>query len=94
MKSPILFFLALIDILAGLAFYFRPFLNYGIAILITVKGIWSIVIARPHISIFGFLDTLTGILIFLEISGISNNFFGYIGLIVLIKGMYSMLFSV
>jgi len=88
-----LFVLALVDIFAGLSFFFKPFSNYFIAGLILAKGIWSILVARPHFSLLGLLDCLTGVIIFLKVFGISSSLFIYFGLVVLIKGVYSLVFS-
>jgi hypothetical protein len=93
--------LGLIDIIAGIILivgglpYFQgSSLVFGVAVLMIIKGIWSWLtnIASPqglNLDPMGILDIITGLLLFLVISGVFFSIFALLGVLVIIKGVYS-----
>jgi uncharacterized membrane protein HdeD (DUF308 family) len=96
-----LFMLALFDILSGLLLYFHPvfasdfFIYFSIICL--AKGGWSILsafISKFYFEFLGVLDIVVGIFLFMLYRGISLPFFSIFGVIIILKGIWSMFFSI
>ena len=94
MRSIGLFLLGLIDFLTGV------FLIFGIkyqplGIISIGKGAWTIITSLSSIGgiILGSVDFIGGLSLYFYSIGIESWLFYYIGIIVAIKGIYSMIFS-
>jgi len=89
--NPLLVILSLIDIASGLSFYFSFKLEI-LYIILLAKGLWTLTFSLPSKDFFstslGFLDFFTGFLGFLGIFS-----FKILGIAVLTKGTYSIIFS-
>ena len=93
-----LLILGLIDIIAGILLIFNisNSIVFFIGIFILLKGIWSIITGASagfYFDIPGLLDLAGGLLIILIAFGIFSEVFVYFGLILIIKGLYSGVFS-
>lgn len=96
-----LFMLAVFDVLSGILLYFHPSFAAGLLIYFSIiclaKGGWSIlsaVISRFYFEFLGLLDVVVGIFLFMLSRGISLPFFSIFGIIIILKGIWSMFFSV
>lgn len=92
--NPVFFVLGLVDILAGISIVYPNLLGsflFYIAFYSLGKGIISIVIslgAGYYADWMGFADIITGAVLALTVFGISFDFFLYIGVFAIIKGIY------
>ncbi len=101
MPHPMLFILALVDILSGILLFFHPGfwlkLILYLAIISLMKGGWSLMTAfasRFYLDFLGFLDIIAGIsLLFLYHESILP-FFTILGIAMVMKGLWSMFFSI
>lgn len=92
--------LGLVDIIVGIILGVSGFFDFvGISIIFIIgiiavlKGIYSVVTALAsgfYFDLLGVFDIISGILIYLAYSGIVYGFFVYIGIIMIIKGLYSL----
>ena len=96
-----LFILALVDIAAGILLYFHPgflpklFLYFAIFCL--AKGGWSIlsaIVSKFYFEFLGLLDVAVGVFLFLLYNNISFPFFYVFGIMLVLKGIWSMFFAV
>ena len=84
----------IILILGGLPYFHGSSLVFGVAVLAIIKGAWSWLtnIASPtglKLDPMGILDIITGLLLFLVMSGVFFSVFALIGVLAIIKGVYS-----
>ena len=93
--------LAIIDILSGLLLYFhpsflvRPFFYLGVICL--TKGGWSVIssfLQRFYFDILGLLDMIAGLFLVLLYQNISFPFFSVFGIMIILKGLWTMFFSI
>lgn len=96
-----LFILAVVDILSGILLYFNPdFLSkllLYIAIACLAKGGWSLLtslISRFYFDFLGLLDLVVGVFLLLLYNNISFPFFTVFGIMIILKGIWSMFFSI
>jgi len=96
-----LLILAIVDIFSGLLLYFhpsflvKPFFYLGVICL--TKGGWSVLssfIQRFFFDILGFLDILAGLFLILLYNNISFAFFPVFGIMIMLKGLWTMFFSI
>jgi hypothetical protein len=101
MPHPMLFILAIIDIFSGVLTYFhpgflvRPYLY--LAILCFIKGGWSFIAAvgsHFYFDILGFIDIIVGICLLLMYYNVTFPFSSTIGIIMILKGIWSLFFSI
>lgn len=95
----LLIFLGVLDLLAGAILALHPFLAVagsgyiaGIAILFFLKGLYSLLTAFAvgfYFDLLGLFDIAGGVFLALLYFGVASEFFVYIGLAVLLKGIYS-----
>jgi len=95
--------LGLIDLLfgiilavSGLVDFSGSSLVFFLFILAFIKGVYSILTATAagfYFDLLGMFDLLSGVFLFLVFSGIQFHFFVYLGIIVILKGIYSILFG-
>lgn len=67
------------------------------AVIFIIKGLWSLlasISAGFYFDLLGLTDILASILLFLANVGLVHNFFIYIGIIVVLKGIYSFVMGV
>lgn len=90
------------DILAGISilyphsFLFGLLFYFYLALFHFFKGGWSILASLAgnfYFDILGIIDVVTGIAMFALYSEIDFAFFWIIGVIILLKGLWSFLFS-
>jgi len=100
MPQPMLFILALADIFSGILLYFHPDwlkLLFYFAFLCLAKGGWSLIAAfssRFYFDFLGLLDILAGIFLLLLYYKITAPFLGIVGIMLALKGIWSLFFSV
>ena len=86
----LIFFLSLIDVLAGLTLYYGlTYISFYLASLMIIKGIYSLltsISAGYYFDWMGLIDFITGILLYF-------NLFNVFGLITILKGLYSLILS-
>jgi len=90
--------LGIIDIVVGIGLVFSGSLEgvsiiFYLAMLGIIKGIYSIISAIAggfYYDLLGFMDLVSGILLYFAFSGSHLGFFFYIGLVMVLKGLYSM----
>ena len=97
----LLWVLGIFDIVAGVALGFGglvPYVNNSfivtIAAIMIIKGLWSIITAAANaffFDIIGILDLVGGILLLLTTAGIFLNFFVYLGIALVLKGLWSII---
>jgi hypothetical protein len=97
----ILSILGIVDIIAGIILVVGGLPQFpgnsfvvGIAAIMIIKGLWSWIsnVASPeglNIDPMGILDILIGLLVLLVFSGVFFSFFALLGVLVIIKGVYS-----
>ena len=95
----LLFILGLVDIVVGVLLWFSsgsPLAASGLAItfgiLWLLKGIYSIVAGASagfYLDALGIFDLLSGIFLILSYLGLSWGFVLYLGILMIIKGVYS-----
>lgn len=97
----LLFLIAIIDILGGLLIIFNSvsalhvFLVY-FGVIILAKGAWSVFssfMARFFFDYLGWIDIISGAVLLLLYSDAGVSFLWISGIAVLIKGVWSILFS-
>lgn len=95
-----LFILALFDIASGILLYFHPAFALNLFIYFSIiclaKGGWSIlsaIISRFYFEFLGILDVIVGVFLFMLSRGMSFSFFSIFGVIIILKGIWSMFFS-
>ncbi len=93
-----LLILGLIDIIAGIFLILN--VSAGVAftlgIIMALKGLWSIIASAAagfYFEFPGIFDFIGGIFLFLVSQGVFFEFFLYIGLLLLLKGIYSLIIS-
>jgi hypothetical protein len=92
--NPVFFVLGLVDVLAGISIVYPNLLGsflFYMAFYSLAKGIISIIIslgAGYYADWMGVVDIATGTVLALTVFGISFNFFFYIGIFAIIKGIY------
>ena len=98
--------LGIIDIIAGvmlsvggLSYFHGNGLVLTFAAIMLIKGVWSWLtnLAMPtgiKIDPMGILDIISALLLFLVFSGFFLYFFAYLGIILIIKGIYSFVVGV
>lgn len=101
MPHPLLFILAAIDIISGGLLFFHPsFLTKVIlyfAVICLVKGGWSVftsIISKFYFDFLGFVDLFAGIFLLLLYYNFSLPFLSIVGLVIFLKGIWSMFFSI
>ena len=97
----LLWILGIIDIVAGAALSLGgliPYIGNGfigtIAAIMIIKGVWSIISAAANaffFDIIGILDLVVGIMLLLTTLGIFLNFFVYLGIALILKGLWSII---
>jgi uncharacterized membrane protein HdeD (DUF308 family) len=95
----LLVILGIVDVIAGviLAFFGLPVfagnsIVFGLGILMLIKGVISYLLAcanRFYFDVMGILDLIAGVFLVLLFYGIGFFFFPYLGILVIIKGIYS-----
>ena len=95
----LLVILGIVDVIAGaiLAFFGLPAFPgngfvMGLAILVLVKGVLSYLMACAnnfYFDVMGMLDMAAGLLLLLLFYGIGLFFFPWVGILMVIKGIYS-----
>lgn len=97
-----LMFLAIVDMLAGIAVMFPNFftslslLIFFLAIVHVLKGTWSILTSLAdsfRYDVLGAIDLVTGGIMFALYANVTYSFFWVIGAVVMFKGIWSLLFS-
>lgn len=93
----LLIILSFYDIFVGVAIIslLQNFLFF-ISIFSSLKGIWSIITGIPFgiFSIMGTVDLIAGITAFLLFSGKDIWFYPFVGVIILLKGLYCLTSSI
>lgn len=100
MGSVVLLFISMLEVIAGALVYFHwfpwhPIFTY-MSIFYLLKGIWSIVSSIASGFFYdwmGALDFITGIALMLIFYGTILDFFWIIGVAHILKGLYSLIFS-
>jgi len=96
-----LLLLAIVDIFSGSLLYFhpsflvRPFFYLGVICL--TKGGWSLITSiaqRFYFDILGLLDIIAGLFLIMLYNGVSFPFFSVFGIMIILKGIWTMLFSI
>ena len=95
----LLLILGMVDVIAGgiLALFGLPLLRgngfvLSLGILMLIKGVISYLLAcanRFYFDVMGVLDLIAGALLLMVVYGIGLFFFPYVGILVIIKGIYS-----
>ena len=87
--------LGILDLIGGICIIFRVFLSSYLAAIFIIKGLWTMGVSWSYMSgvIFSILDTLTGVIIVLEMHGHFWSPFTYIGIFMILKGIYSLIGS-
>jgi len=90
---------AVIDLIVGIALAASPYFDFAgntiifyLAIIAIIKGVYSIVASLAAgfmYDIIGFIDLLTGIFLWLTTMGLVHHVFLYLGIIIILKGLYS-----
>ncbi len=98
---PLLLLLGLFDLMVGAALTILTIfpvhsggLLFYIGLIALFKGLWSIITAAAagfYFDILGVFDLLAGVFLLLLINGIVFGFFIYIGILVILKALYSIL---
>jgi len=101
MPHPLLFLLAFIDILSGIFLFSHPGflvrLVFYLGIICLMKGGWSLMTAltsKFYFDFLGFLDVIAGASLILIHFNHIFAFFTIIGIMMIVKGIWSMFFSV
>jgi len=101
MPNVLLFVLAIIDILSGIFLFshasFLARLVFYLGIICLMKGGWSLMTAltsKFYFDFLGFLDVIAGASLLLIHSNHILAFFTVIGIMMIVKGIWSMFFSV
>ena len=89
----------IVDVILGGVLAASPFVTYSgagiIAVLAAVaiiKGLYSVVTAAGggfYFDLLGWLDLIVGVLLFLATGGVKFNWFLWIGIFMVAKGVYS-----
>lgn len=102
--NPAVFILSILDILAGLLVFssysgleglFGKIVLYA-AVFHIVKGAWSVFTSYLmgfFFDVLGWIDFIAGILILLALYGFAFHFAYVVAIIIVIKGLYCILFS-
>ncbi len=100
MGSVTLLFISIIEVFAGFLVFFHSFPIHNVfiylAIFYLLKGIWSIVSSIAYGFFYdwmGALDFIAGIALMLIFYGTIFDFFWIIGVAHILKGLYSLIFS-
>ncbi|MBU0530665.1 MAG: hypothetical protein ABIH52_03160 [Candidatus Aenigmatarchaeota archaeon] len=90
---------ALIDLLVGIALATSAYFDFAgnnlifyLAIVGLLKGVYSILTAMAagfYYDVIGWIDVVAGILLMTTTWGIASHIFLYLGIIVILKGIYS-----
>ena len=101
MLNVLLIILAVVDIVSGFFIFFHPGilmrLIFYLAVICLAKGGWSVLssaIGGFHFDILGWLDILAGIVLLANFYSISFPFLSIVGAAMLLKGAWSLLFSI
>jgi uncharacterized membrane protein HdeD (DUF308 family) len=91
--------LGILDIIFGAVLAASTFIDFAgngwillFGILAIIKGVYSVLAAAGagfYLDVLGWLDLLVGILLLLVHWNISFPFFLYIGILIILKGLYS-----
>jgi hypothetical protein len=100
MFQPILFLLALIDVFAGVLIISHSFFSLNLiflyfAYIVGIKGLWSMITSagmKFYFDFMGFVDVVAGLCLALINFHVGFNFFWIIGLIMILKGLWAMIF--
>jgi hypothetical protein len=95
----LLWILGITDIIAGFLLSLSTLVPYNessfvgiIAGLMIIKGVWSIITAAAanfYFDIIGMADLVGGVLLFICTLGFAAHFFIYLGLVLILKGLWS-----
>src|SRR4030042_5269255 len=92
-----LLILAIFDIASGVLLYFHPALVPKLfiyfAVVCLAKGGWSILsafVSKFYFEFLGILDVIVGIFLLMLYKGISFSFFPMFGIIIILKGIWSL----
>jgi len=92
--NPVIIILGLIDVFASLSLIFKIELLYFLGFLLIGKGLWTLITSLTYRSFFFFfialLDLICGIMLVFNLSYPFLKLFPYI---LLVKGIYSIIFS-
>lgn len=99
-----LLLLGVVDLLAGAILALHPLLSAagnGTVLLIMVffiaKGLYSVVAAVAvgfYFDLLGYLDVLAALCLVLLYTGIAGDLFMYVGLAIVVKGIYSFVMGI
>ena len=94
----------LVDVLFGGVLAASPYFKYAgvgiigiLGILALIKGIYSTLAAASaglYFDLMGWLDLLVGLLLLVSSWGVTFNWFLWIGIFMVIKGVYSILMEI
>ena len=100
----LLWALGITDIVAGFLLSLCTLVPYTesafigtIAGIMIIKGVWSIITASAasfYFDLIGIMDLVVGILLFITTLGFSAHFFIYLGLALILKGLWSIVAGV
>ena len=87
--------LAIVDILIGILLIIRPEFSFLriLGLISLSKGLWSLfscIVAGYFADWMGMIDTLAGVALLLLHSGTSFDLFSILGVVMIIKGLYSL----
>lgn len=95
--------LGLLDLLLGFTLALSGIIDFTgnsliffLFIIAILKGVYSILTAAGagfYFDLLGVFDLVAGIFLYLVFTGMHFHFFLYIGIIVILKGVYSILFG-
>lgn len=96
-----LFVLGILDLIAGIILGLSGFVPYTengfvffLGLIIVIKGIVSFLMGAAkgfYLDFMGLLDIVAGAMLMIATTGFMLFFFPYIGIILIFKGLYSML---
>jgi len=91
--------LGLVDVFLGAVLAASPFFSYAgvavigtLAIIALIKGLYSVLAGAAagwYFDILGWLDLIVAVLLFLAVAGIHFQWFFWIGIFMVAKGVYS-----
>ena len=94
-----LLLIGLVDIFGGLLLVFNPVFLHNLlfyfGVIILLKGLWSIVssaVAHFYFDLFGWIDMVASVLLLIAYFDSPLSFAGFAGIVILLKGLWSILF--